>query len=185
MILAVAILGLLALAATRWNEQAAGSIEGRAGVVDGDTLQLDGQRIRLRGIDAPELGQTCERHGETYDCGREARVQLARIIGGASVTCATYDRDRYDRLLGVCSVAGTSLNAEMVGIGWAVDYGGYADIERRARAAGAGLWAGRFDRPEEWRRARGDEVWPEGGLWHWLRTLFGAQGADRQEEETG
>lgn len=126
-------------------------------VIDGDTLELGGQRVRLWGIDAPERSQTCEgRDGQTYECGRDATAVLRELTAQA-VTCVERDRDRYGRSVAVCSTASGELNAAMVRRGWAVDYtryshGAYRAEEAQAKAEGAGLWSGRFTLPEAFRR---------------------------------
>lgn len=138
----------------------AGEIAGRAIVVDGDTIAVEGTepRIRLWGIDAPEGRQTCNNaHGEPYLCGPESADALYRLIGrNGRVICHEMDRDRYNRIVSVCEIGGKVLNAEMVRLGWAVDFiryssGAYAAQEAEARTAQRGLWAGQFVMPWQWR----------------------------------
>ena len=133
------------------------AVAGDVAVTDGDGLVMASERIRLWGIDAPELDQTCKRHGATYACGENARDTLAGLLTGGEVSCEPVDRDRYGRLIARCSVQGRDLGAEMVRRGWAVDFrrysrGAYAREEDQARAARRGLWAGEFVPPAEWRR---------------------------------
>src|SRR5271166_578426 len=79
-------------------------IIGVTSVVDGDTIEIHGQRIRLFGIDAPESSQLCVRPtGERWRCGQEASFALADRIGGATVSCQPRDLDRYGRVVAVCS----------------------------------------------------------------------------------
>lgn len=151
---------------------------GQATVNDGDTITLGGERMRLRGIDAPEYMQTCRRGGQDYACGREARKALAALIAGRAVTCKGWERDRYNRLLTVC-MAGSppvNLNQRMVETGWAVSFGDYGVQEIGARQRRVGLWAGDFERPRDWRRehdrfrvAEADHADGLGSLWTWLR----------------
>lgn len=144
------------------TSSAAGRIAGAARVIDGDTIDVAGTRIRLYGIDAPETAQQCRRSsgGATllYSCGRDARDALKRIIGGAAVTCDPRDRDRYGRTVAVCYARGSDIGREMVRQGWAVAYtrysAAYAADETAARAAKRALWSGEFEAPEEWRRKR-------------------------------
>src|SRR5690606_34119540 len=89
-------------------------MEGVPHVADGDSLTLNGERIRLKGIDAPELDQLCLRDGSSYACGREARGELQRLINGRQVSCTGSERDQYGRLLGTCSLGETELNKAMV-----------------------------------------------------------------------
>ena len=126
---------------------------GHLRVADGDSLELDGVRIRLLGIDAPELAQSCSLAGMVHPCGRESREHLLHLVAGRPVTCLSSDLDRYGRRLGRCRAGDTDLNAEMVRSGWAIAYGGYHREESEARAHGRGLWSGDFVWPEEFRRA--------------------------------
>ncbi len=137
---------------------------GNLRIADGDSLELDGVRIRLVGIDAPELAQTCALAGVVHPCGREAREHLVHLVAGRAVTCFSTDVDRYDRRLGRCRAGDTDLNREMVRSGWAVAYGDYDRDEAEARAHGRGLWSGDFVWPQEFRREareRRDAGWFE------------------------
>lgn len=176
--LAAAILGLLALLAARIDQVAERSNVGQAIVHDGDTLTVGGQRMRLRGIDAPEYRQVCTGAGGTYPCGRRARAALAAMAAGKAVTCKGWENDKYGRLLVTCAAGNTQINSEMVRQGWAVAYGNYSAEEAEARQARRGLWKGEFQRPRDWRldheRDRADE--PEedavASAWAWLRQLL-------------
>jgi endonuclease YncB( thermonuclease family) len=131
------------------------ALEGRARVTDGDTIRIGDARIRLKGIDAPEMEQICTRAGRTYPCGETARRALIDIVGGENVQCRSSGRDRYKRILARCTVKGDDIGTRMVEEGWAVSYGrDYALQETRAQSRGVGLWAGEFERPREWRRSR-------------------------------
>lgn len=130
-------------------------ISGFARVVDGDSLFVGGNEVRLVGIDAPEGPQTCERAGKAWNCGEAARGELERLIGRQKVNCSSVERDKHGRYLGTCQAGGRTLNAAMVESGLAVSYGGYRDEERAAKAAKRGLWSGTFQMPREWRRERG------------------------------
>lgn len=154
-LLAAAILGLLALLAARLDDVGEQRLDGRAIINDGDTLTLAGQRIRLLGIDAPEHDQVCQRKAVDYACGRQAREALSRIIDGRPVACEGWERDRYGRLLASCVVGGLDIGRTMVEAGWAVAYGEFAAEEKIARDSGAGLWAGTFERPRQWRQQHG------------------------------
>lgn len=146
-------------------------------VADGDTLTLGAERIRLRGIDAPEFTQTCRRGDADYGCGREAKAELIRLIGGRKVACEGWERDKYNRLLAACRAGDADLNKAMVENGWAIAYGGYGAEEAAARAAKRGLWAGTFDRPSAWRAAHGDVLESEhtdfAALLNALKALLG------------
>jgi endonuclease YncB( thermonuclease family) len=128
--------------------------------VDGDTLRAQGRRIRLSGIDAPELAQTCrDARGQAWSCGAASRQHLAALIAQGGVTCTRRGEDRYGRMLATCSAAGIAdIGDAMVRDGHALNYGRYTSdytgAEREARAERRGLWQGEFDNPEDWRHAR-------------------------------
>jgi endonuclease YncB( thermonuclease family) len=133
-----------------------GIIAGRASVIDGDTLEIHGQRIRLHGIDAPESNQTCrDGDGRDYRCGERATRALSAKIGLQAISCEARDIDRYNRVVAVCSAAGEDVNAWLAAEGWAVAYRRYSrdyvGAEEAARSAQRGMWAGTFDSPEDWR----------------------------------
>lgn len=130
-------------------------------VVDGDGLILGAVRIRLHGIDAPELDQICTGQQDVaVACGQMARNALVGLIGDQQVRCEPETRDRYGRTVAVCLARDLDLGREMVRLGWARTYLRYSDRylpqEIDARAAGRGLWGGSWDPPAEWRRTRRD-----------------------------
>lgn len=144
------ILLLAALAALRPAE----AVVGQARVVDGDTLVIGRRRIRIAGIDAPELGQLCGREPASERCGQRAREALRALLADRTVTCRVTGRDRWGRGLAACEVGGLDIGAALVRAGWAVGYRDYATEERLARAESTGLWASPFERPADWRRRR-------------------------------
>jgi endonuclease YncB( thermonuclease family) len=175
-LLAAAFLGLVMLVAARFERFAAREAAGQAIVNDGDSLTVDGERIRLRGIDAPELDQSCRLGSEDYACGRRSKAALAERIGGRRVDCRGWERDRFRRLLAVCRAGEAELNLAQVEAGWAIAYGDYGEAEGRAREAKAGLWAGSFEPPRDWRERHGSAAEPEHDLFeaifNLLRELF-------------
>jgi endonuclease YncB( thermonuclease family) len=145
---------LLALAAA---SSAAPPIYGIARANDGDSLTIGSTRIRLFGIDAPELDQTCERNGLIWGCGKEAAGRLSALVTGREVQCNPVSVDQYNRVLARCSIRGTDLNSDMVAAGYAVAFRRYSidyvPEEESARAAERGIWAGTFDMPSAARAA--------------------------------
>lgn len=129
---------------------------GVASVIDGDTIEIHGQRIRLHGIDAPESSQTCSEGGKAIRCGAIAANRLAEKIGGRTVTCDERDKDRYGRVVSVCTVGGQDLNAWMVSEGLAVAYRKYStdyvEHEKDAQGTKRGVWNTEFEMPWDWRR---------------------------------
>src|SRR5437763_13306997 len=98
----------------------AADLVGQASIIDGDTIEIHGQRIRLFGIDAPEHDQLCEAAGSQYRCGQQAALALSDQIGRQTVDCVPHDVDQYGRVVAVCSAGGEDLNAWMVSQGWAL-----------------------------------------------------------------
>ncbi len=149
----IAVAALLSMAAS------ATELNGKPRIIDGDSIVIGDKRIRLHGIDTPEAKQTCQRQdGTVYRCGDMATFALAELIEEHWVTCKGDTTDRYGRLIGVCVTGPVDLNAEMVRRGWALAYRRYStdyvDEENDARAAGRGIWQGRFVPPWEWRRGK-------------------------------
>jgi endonuclease YncB( thermonuclease family) len=175
-LLTFAILGLLVLLAARFDRTETRNLAGRVTVNDGDSITLGAERIRLRGIDAPEFDQTCRQDGADYPCGRRARDSLVELIRGRPVSCSGWERDKYDRLLATCSAGGVDLNRAQVEAGWALAYGGYEMEQDVARQKGAGLWAGAFERPRDWREMHGGMAESEhatpASILNWLRQMF-------------
>jgi len=146
---AALLFAAVAVYAMRGNLQR--DITGAAEAIDGDSLRISGEELRLKGIDAPELMQTCTVSGRETPCGREARSALRRLLSTGLSTCIGSERDRYGRLLVDCRVRGIDVNAAMVRDGYAMSFGSFAREEAEAKAAYRGLWAGEFERPSTWR----------------------------------
>lgn len=148
-VIRLSILVLLGL--TAWWAATKDDIVGRAHVHDGDTITVAGERIRIFGIDAPELSQTClDRERATYACGRLAQRELERLTRRV-VSCDAVETDRHGREVAICYVGETDLGAAMVRSGWARAYLRYslryASAESAARDDRRGLWAGEFEDP--------------------------------------
>jgi endonuclease YncB( thermonuclease family) len=140
----------------------ASTLTGKASVIDGDTIEIRGQHIRFDGIDAPESAQLCiDGKKQAYKCGQDAAFFLERFIAVASpVRCEFVEWDQYDRFVGECFRAdGVSLNAGVVGAGYAMDWpqhsnGKYAAYQRDAKAEKVGMWDGAFTPTWEFRAKR-------------------------------
>lgn len=151
-------------------DSAAPPLTGRAQVTDGDTLRLQGQRVRLIGLDAPELDQTCvDAAGREWSCGSKAKGFLADLIKNIDLSCQRTGRDFYRRVLARCTADGQDIGAMIVAAGWAQGDFGYSSQEGEARAGQRGIWSGNFVSPAEWRRNHGTDV---PGLWEWIRSWF-------------
>ena len=129
-----------------------------AEVMDGDTFVLDGQSIRLWGIEAPELRQECLRDGKRWLPGPESAAALKALLTQLTeITCTTRDVDRFGRTVATCRGNGQDIGYALVGGGWAFDFfeysrGFYVAAEARAQAAQRGVWAGECMTPWRWRR---------------------------------
>ena len=162
---------LLVLFAAIWIWASKDDLAGRADIIDGDSIEIGGAKIRLYGIDAPELGQDClDRSGATYACGRLAKRHLERVATG-TVTCEVVETDHYGRDVSICFAGDTDLGAAMVSAGWARAYLSYslryASEEQAARRARRGLWDGEFDDPWAFREdgVKDDLI---AVAWRWL-----------------
>ena len=127
-------------------------------VSDGDSFQSGDLRIRLFGIDAPELKQQCtDQNGALWDCGTAAQQQLTALIGeNKELHCNLRDVDRYGRLIMQCFISSIDIGAAMVQSGYALAYRHFSDVyiadEEQAKTALKGVWRGTFSTPWEWRR---------------------------------
>lgn len=152
------IFGSIALLVSWMGRDLETEFRGKVVVIDGDSVILEGEKIRLEGIDAPEFDQVCMAKGSKYSCGRDSRNYLKRLISNTEFYCKAWHRDKYERLLGRCFVGERDINAQMVLSGWAVSFGSYFGEESQARKAKAGIWAGDFERPVDWRHQRGSVI---------------------------
>tara|TARA_S200000501_G_C20322986_1_gene525274 strand:+ start:20 stop:499 length:480 start_codon:yes stop_codon:yes gene_type:complete len=125
-------------------------------IIDGDTIHLNGQKIRFTGIDAPELDQTCIKNGEKKPCGVLAKDILIKKIGNNSVECIVEGKDRYKRILAECFVNNESLSAYLVRSGYAFAYRKYSQKfvvdEDYAKINEIGIWSMKFEYPWDYRK---------------------------------
>ena len=144
--LSILVLGLLIC-----NTSFADSIR----VVDGDTIVLNGEKIRFSGIDSPELKQTCMDGDEKIFCGRIAKKLLIKKIGKQMPECISEGKDAYKRTLAECFVNGESLSVFLVRSGYAFAYRKYSDKfikdEEFAKKNNAGMWSMEFEFPWDFR----------------------------------
>jgi endonuclease YncB( thermonuclease family) len=137
-------------------------LQGRAEAVSGDLVRVAGTTVRLAGIEAPERQQTCGAGGRRYQCGAAAQAALGRLVNGRALICTLSGTDPAGRPLASCTRGTTDINGELVRQGHVFAASGlfasYAALEREARAAKAGIWAGgEAERPSEFRA----KVWEE------------------------
>ena len=140
-------------------------ISGIAKVVDGDTIKIENKKIRLHGIDAPEIKQSCKKifltiyifsFQESYKCGEISKKYLRKYINNKIIKCRVEGIDRYNRILGTCFKNKVNINSKMVKNGQALAYKKYSkkylSVEREAKREKLGLWKGNFEYPWVWRK---------------------------------
>ena len=137
-------------------------------IVDGDTVNINNYKIRLEGIDAPEMKQKCKKEKlkissiigftfyEDYYCGKLSKENLEAKVKGSNIKCISFTKDRYKRYLAKCFKGEINLNRWMVRNGHAVAYRRYSKEyipdEDFAKENKLGLWQGKFLKPEKWRK---------------------------------
>ena len=126
-------------------------------IVDGDTVQFGDVKLHLEGIDAPQMDQACfDKTGARWKCGVAAGDRLKALAGSKSWLCRIDRKDSFGRQLAKCQAGGEDLARQMVEGGWALasttGLATYLPSEEAARAAGAGIWAGAFVAPLDWRQ---------------------------------
>ena len=131
-------------------------INGDAKVIDGDTIHISKNKIRLHGIDAPEKNQKCVFNNKDWECGKNSTLALREMIENSPVICRINDVDRYKRYIAVCFSDKKSLNKMMVKNGWAIAYRYYSkdyiDEEFIAKRKKLGIWRGTFEEPYIYRK---------------------------------
>jgi len=126
-------------------------------VIDGDTIVLNGEKIRFSGIDTPELKQTCLQNDEKVNCGMSAKILLVKKIGNNTPKCISEGKDVYKRTLAECFVNGESLSRFLVRSGYAFAYRKYStkfiEDEDFAKANKLGMWTMKFQYPWDFRKS--------------------------------
>ena len=140
-------------------------ISGNANIIDGDSIKIGSKKIRLFGIDAPEIKQKCKKiyfsisfiiFQKNYDCGLNSKRALKKKINNKRISCRIRSKDRYGRILAIFYLEKKDLNMWMVQSGNAIAYKRYSKRyltqENEAKKKKIGLWSGTFLEPEKWRR---------------------------------
>jgi endonuclease YncB( thermonuclease family) len=132
-------------------------ITGKGHAIDGDSLMVDGAEIRLYGIDAPELAQTCTtRKGKLQHCGDLARQMLDTLTKNVNVKCQPQTTDADGTIAAICFAGPFDINEQMVAAGWAFplmdEVAAYERAEKFAHARAEGIWRGTFIPPDQWRK---------------------------------
>lgn len=131
-------------------------IRGKVKIIDGDTIHIGNNKIRLHGIDAPETNQKCTLNKETWDCGIKSTLALKNFILDKEVHCEIIDIDQYKRFIGICFVDNKNMNKYMVRNGWAIAYRYYSTLfvedEKIAKKNKLGIWQGMFMEPYLFRK---------------------------------
>ena len=134
-------------------------IEGKAIIIDGDTIHIGKNKIRLHGIDAPEIEQTCKIEDKIWNCGIESSANLKKLIGKKNIKCEVNDIDRYKRYVAECYLNNLNINQYMVRQGWAIAYRYYSkqfiEDEKIAQKYKLGIWQGTFIEPYLFRKNNG------------------------------
>jgi len=138
-----------------WVFPAHADISGTPTVVAGDIMIVNGVRVHLHGIDAPEPNQVCVAKGRNYRCGTVAMTALMDLVAGTPVTCHLRDGKASSFAYATCEAGGFDLSSNMVHTGWALadrkSTDKYVMVENRAKKAKRGLWRGKFALPWDWR----------------------------------
>ena len=125
-------------------------------ITDGDTIRINGEKIRFSGIDTPELRQTCLKQGIQIPCGIDAKQILIDKIADNKIVCIREGKDQYKRTLAECFVNDESLSSYLVKSGYAFAYRRYSKKfitdEDFARTNKIGMWSMEFDYPWDWRK---------------------------------
>ena len=125
-------------------------------ITDGDTIRINGEKIRFSGIDTPELRQKCLKQGIKVLCGITAKQILIDKIGDNKIVCIREGKDQYKRTLAECFVNNESLSSYLVKSGYAFAYRRYSKKfitdENFARTNKIGMWSMEFDYPWDWRK---------------------------------
>ena len=156
MVVKILIFNLFLILITLSTVLSSKTIFGNANVIDGDTIHINKNKIRLHAIDAPETNQTCKKNSKNWNCGEESTNFLKELIDNNKIECITKGKDRYNRFIGVCYKDNLDLNSAMVLNGWAIAYRyyskDYVEEEEKAKQEKRGIWIGDFVEPYLFRK---------------------------------
>ncbi len=132
-------------------------IIGKPTIIDGDTIKILNYKIRLHGIDSPEINQLClDKNNKQWQCGIRAKNSLNNFISNKNIKCIYNKKDRYKRFIGTCYLNEIDIQEWMVKNGWAIAYKKYSkkyvEAEIYAKNNNLGIWKGKFLEPYKWRR---------------------------------
>ena len=132
------------------------TIIGKPRIIDGDTIHIKSNKIRLHGIDAPETKQTCKNDNEEWYCGKQSTKELKKLINKQNVECVVNDVDVYNRYIAICYIDEININQWMVKNGWAIAYRYYSkdyiNEEEYANNNKLGIWKSKFIEPYLFRK---------------------------------
>ena len=137
------------------------SIQGIARIKDGDSLDVNGNVVRLFGIDAPELSQTCKKDNKKWKCGADAKEALQILVKDKNIFCIQMDKDKYKRADSNCYFydeqnSKINIGQEMVKSGYAIAYKTFSPRylinQWLAKISSKGIWASKFQQPSRWRK---------------------------------
>lgn len=137
-----------------WDRE---TITGRAFIIDGDTLKINDVKVRLVGVDAPEISQKCKIHGHIENCGEIVKLRLVQATSNEIITCYNHGKDFYGRVLAECYINDININKWLLREGLAVyyyskDFKSYKILESLAKQEKLGLWDSEFQNPKEYRK---------------------------------
>ena len=131
---------------------------GKVKIIDGDSINMNSDKIRLHGIDAPERKQRCIFEKKQWPCGKKSTIELKKLINNQIVKCIVKDIDIYNRYVATCSVNKIDINKMMVKKGWAIAYRYYSKDyikeEEYANKNKLGIWKGKFEEPYLFRKKK-------------------------------
>lgn len=140
------------------NTLFAKTIIGKARVIDGDTIHINKDKIRLHGIDAPEKNQKCTVNNNEWECGKQSTIELKKIINNQIIKCETKNTDKYNRYIAICYSKKLNINKIMVKTGWAIAYRYYSNDyvidENYAIKNKLGIWNSKFEEPYLFRKKK-------------------------------